>query len=93
MSTDRPAVSVRATFERLTGESRNPMLLSEHAAHARVNGSWTASVSYLDGLEGSAEVQRCEHCPFVFVACEHSRCSWDEHGIVLTCDLCGRDVT
>jgi hypothetical protein len=85
--------SVREAFDRLTVESQDPTLHGRHAAHVAAVGSWVASLSCLDGPQGSALVERCDACGYVRVDCAHSRCWWDDHGTVLTCALCGRDVT
>lgn len=84
--------SVRRAFVRLTDESRNPVVRDRHVAHVAADGHWTASVSYLDGPEGSVWLEWCDACPHLVVACEHLKCSWDPTGTVLICGLCGEDV-
>jgi hypothetical protein len=43
--------------------------------------------------KGDLMLEICEECHEVVAYCEHSKNSWDDEGTVLSCDLCGLDVT
>ena len=45
--------------------------------------------------KGSIEIEVCANpeCAHIVAMCEHIKCTWNDNGSVLTCDLCGVDAT
>lgn len=43
--------------------------------------------------EGDLILEICDQCYQLSAWCEHSICKWNEEGTILSCNLCGMDVT
>lgn len=67
--------------------------LREHEIHVAEDRHWSASVFYMENLLGAVQVEACTKCDHVEVQCEHKKNTWNADGTVLTCMLCGADVT
>lgn len=67
--------------------------LKEHDEHVAEQGSWSASIVYVESTLGALQVEQCDSCPLLMVRCEHRFNTWNEAGTVLSCNLCGADGT
>jgi hypothetical protein len=67
--------------------------LREHEVHVAADGGYTASVMYMENIDGRIMVEACRKCDHVKVTCEHLHNSWNAADTQLTCNLCGADGT
>jgi hypothetical protein len=87
------AGTARRAFDRLTGESLDPSRRAEHAEHVRETGAVTLSVTHLSATDGLLYIEWCDDCSWRRVFCEHRDCTWSQSCTVLTCDVCGEDLS
>lgn len=71
-----------------------------HEAHVLNDGGYRSRVyepvvKNIEGLEvGTVQITFCDVCHIhLNTFCDHSNNTWNEEGTVLSCNLCGEDVT
>jgi len=61
-----------------------------HESHGGYSSDYREVATYPEGV---VVLLVCNTCHFIEAYCNHSKCTWNTDGTILTCDFCGIDGT
>lgn len=68
--------------------------LRVHDEHEATKGFCILSYWQLSNANGTIDIMVCDDCHHIIaVECIHNRNTWNDEGTILSCNMCGADVT
>jgi hypothetical protein len=67
--------------------------LRVHDEHKVTDQVYFLSNWRLMSANGTIEILVCDSCGYITATCIHERNTWNDEGTILSCNMCGADVT